>query len=104
MKCYELAIQECDESGEPSHWLALESTPVQIRRDGQVVWEGQACELAEIVAEQIERLRKERGDIIRSAMLAVSVGGRAHPNRLRSLATHRAIELAIEAAEAKGGE
>ena len=53
-------------------------------------------------AAEIKRLREERDDIIRSAMLAVSVGGRAHPNRLRSLATHRAIELAIEAAEAKG--
>ena len=51
-------------------------------------------------AAEIKRLREERDDIIRSAMLAVSVGGRAHPNRLRSLATHRAIELAIEAAEA----
>jgi len=53
---HDLYIQECDESGEPHHWLALERTPVQIRRLGLVVWEGEACELAG----QIKRLQEER--------------------------------------------
>ena len=41
----------------------------------------------------------ERDEIIRAAMLAVSVGGRTYPNRLRSLATHHATDIAINAAD-----
>ena len=60
-------------------------------------------ELVRLQQAEIERLRTGQVTVIQKAMTVVSVGGRTYPNRLRSLTTHYAIQLAVEAAEAEGG-